>query len=232
MGHPGGNDAGGKPDPKDPDQGDDDAVPDSELTARAPVTRDRVEGCSTSARYWARALPHYADKEQRWADVCSLLAGVISAITSLAIWPLVTGVADNKVDSVTVGAIVFSGFALAAAIVALLPRVFNFGEMAGGARELATRYGSMVGELRDLLGEPEFDPFAARPIVDEFEKTKAKKDALRRLPNRDEDEAKWARDRATRSQAEAAAAEAELKAVQARNALARAQAEKPPEPAT
>ena len=228
MGHPGGgNDAGGDPDPKDKDE----AVPDSELTARAPVTRDRVEGCYASAKYWARALPHYADREQRNADLCGLLAGIFSAITGLAIWPLVTGVTEGTtVSAITPGTILFSGVALAAAIVALLPRIFNFGEMAGGSRELASRYGAMVGGLQDLLGPQEFDPIAARPVVEEFEETKAKKDALRRLPNRDAEEARWARDRVTRSQAEAAAAEAEVKAVQARKALAKARAGDRPEP--
>jgi len=199
-------------------------VPDSERTTRAPVTRERVEQCYSSAGYWARALPHYADREQMWADACSLGAGIISAVTSLAIWPLLTGVSGTQVTTVSPGAILFSAAALAAAVIALLPRVFSFGEMAGHARELASGYGSMVGDLEDLVLEREFDPVAARPVVERFEATKAKKDALRRLPNRDADEARWARGRASRAEAETAAAEVEVKAVKARRALARERA--------
>ena len=196
-------------------------MPESELTARAPVTLDRVIGCYNSAEYWARALPHYADRQQRWADIFSIFAGVVTAATGLAIWPVLTGVTADKVIAVTPGTVLYSVVVLAAAISALLPRIFSFGEMAGHARELASQYGSLVGDLRDLKGQADFDPDAARAVVEAFDKAKAKKDALRRLPNREKEEATWAVDRTKRAQAEAVAAEAELKAATAQNALAK-----------
>lgn len=232
MGHPG--DADHDPE-KDADEepaanganGTQEHVPDAELTARAPVTKDRTEECWGSARYWARALPAYADREQRKADWSSLLAGIIAAVTGLGIWPLLTGVSDNQPTAITPGAILFSLAALAAAILALLPRIYNFAEMAGAARELASRYGALIGALEDIVLQPAFDPIAARPVVEEFEATKAKKDALRRLPNRDQEETTWAGDRTLRAKAETAAAEEELKAVKAKRALSKARAEEP-----
>jgi hypothetical protein len=200
-----------------------DAVPDSERTLRAPITKDRVEQCYASAAYWARALPHYADSEQSKADWCSLIAGVAAAITGLGIWPLL-GINDGKVTELNPWTLAFSGLALVAAIAALLPRIYNYGEMAGHAREVGTRYGTLVGALEDLVLESPFDPIAARAVVDEFEATKAKKDSLRRLPNRDAEEARWARDRTIRAQADAAATAEELKAVQVRRQLARERA--------
>ena len=217
---------GGAGDPKngaDETEGSD----DSEHTARAPISKRRVEQCYTSAGYWARALPLYADHEQWKADVCSLVAGIITALTGLAIWPLVTGVSDNKVTVVNPGTLLFSGAALLAAIVALLPRIYNFGEMAGHARELASSYGSLVGDLEDLYLEPVFDPVAARPVVEAFEKAKAKKDALRRLPNRERDETKWSAERRARDEAEVASSEVELKALKARRAVAAERAKEP-----
>jgi hypothetical protein len=175
-----------------------------------PVSRERIRDCLDSARFWTATLPHYADREQKWADVFGLVAGLVSALTGLAIWPvLATGNATSS--QLTPGAIVISVAAMVAAVAALVPRVMNFAEMAGQARELASRYGAVLGQLEDLVHVKEIDQDAARAIVDEFQATKQKKDALRRLPGRDEVEIRNADARRRRAEAEARAAAAESK---------------------
>jgi len=58
---------------------------------RVPVTRERIATCLDSARLWARELPRYADRQQRRADAWSIAAGVLAALTSLSVFPLLTG---------------------------------------------------------------------------------------------------------------------------------------------
>ena len=74
--------------------------------------------------------------------------------------------------------------ALATAICALVPKVMQYGEMAGQAREVIKRYGNVYGELMDVEASGDHDSPAARRVIDEFQQTKAAKDALRRLPNK------------------------------------------------
>jgi hypothetical protein len=75
---------------------------------------------------------------------------------------------------------------LIAALLAALPRIFNFGEMAGAGRELASRYGAIVGDLTDLHAlDGAYNQPAALTVVTEFEATKQKKDGLRRLPDKE-----------------------------------------------
>jgi hypothetical protein len=144
-----------------------------------PISRKRVKECEESARFWTSELPRYADRKQSWADFWSILAGVLAAVTSLAIFPVLN---DGSPDWAKY---VVSGFAFVSAICALIPRVKGFAELSGQARELSSRYGGVVGDLLDLVEAP--DPFpadAARAVVAEFESIKAKKDSLRGLTER------------------------------------------------
>jgi hypothetical protein len=179
------------------------------VVVRAPVTKERVLECLESAGFWVKALPKYADSQQFWADVCGIVAGLVSAVMGLAIWPVLTGVDQSGITELTPGAWLFSGAALLAASIALVPRILNFGEMAGQARELTSRYGSVLGALEDVAWADRFDPIAARPAVDEFESTKVKKDGLRRLPNKEKMLEKWAKERRVTAETTAASAEAE-----------------------
>jgi len=175
-----------------------------------PVSRERIRVCLDSARFWTQTLTHYADREQKWADIFGLVSGIISALTGLAIWPVLT-TSDGTASALTPGAIVLSLSAMVAAVAALVPRVMNFAEMAGQARELAGRYGSVLGQLEDLAHVKEIDQDAARAVLEEFQATKAKKDALRRLPSRDEVEIRIADSRRRRAEAQARADAAEGK---------------------
>jgi hypothetical protein len=144
----------------------------------APVSRERITNCLRSASVWVEELPRYADRQQRRADFWAILAGILAALTSLAIFPVLdeSATAPAKVAVSTV--------ALAAAICALVPRVKNYGELAGQARELSSRYGGIVGDLLDLSVAGQIDQEQARLVVNEFESIKERKDALRDLPDR------------------------------------------------
>jgi hypothetical protein len=151
----------------------------ADTAGAVPVSPARVRNCLNSAGFWVSELPRYADKEQRWADVLAVASAIVASITGLSIWPLLETGTD-------VGKAIFSAGALFAALLAALPRIFNFAEMAGGARELASRYGAIVGDLVDLDAlNGNYNQSAALMVVTEFEATKAKKDNLRRLPDKD-----------------------------------------------
>jgi hypothetical protein len=138
----------------------------------APVCRERVVECLGSASYWVEELPRYADRNQRKADWWALVSGCLAALTSLAIWPVLT-------DSSTwwqKGLV--SAAAFAAAVCALVPRIWNFAEHAGQARELSSRYGELKGSLKDLAYAPKYEDSIARDVVARFQSTKEKKDAL------------------------------------------------------
>jgi hypothetical protein len=125
-----------------------------------------------------KALPECADKNQKFADFWAILTGILAAVTSLSIFPVLT---DNATDFEKG---VIAVFAFLAAVCALVPRVMNFGEHAGQARELTTRYGHVLGDLLDISKAQTIPQNAARRVVNEFESIKEKKDALRGLPDR------------------------------------------------
>lgn len=144
----------------------------------APVSKERVENCLRSATFWVNELPKYADRQQHKADWWAIVAGGLAAFTALAIFPVIRDTSTNLEKGI------IALFAFAAAICALVPRVMNYAESAGQARELTSRYGGVVGDLLDLAKANPFQPEAARPVVEAFESIKEKKDGLRRLPDR------------------------------------------------
>ncbi|MDF2093528.1 hypothetical protein P0Y31_14340 [Knoellia sp. 3-2P3] len=147
-------------------------------TAVVPVSRHRLQVCLRSTDFWVEELPRYADRKQKAADFWALLSGVIAALTGLAIWPVV-----NSESGAGAKALV-SVAALIAAVCALVPRVMSYGELAGQARELSSRYGELKGSLIDLVEMPVVDQGAAHDVVARFQGAKEKKDSLRGLPDR------------------------------------------------
>jgi len=166
-------------DQPNPDQPPSQGTPPADIKA-VPVCTENVRTCLDSAGFWVGELPRYADRNQQKADRWAIASGILAAITSLAIWPLVT---ESKQTWATV---LVSLVALGAAVCALVPRIKNYAEMAGQARELASRYGSIYGKLMDLYNMgANFNQPAALQIITEFDATKAKKDALRDLPDKE-----------------------------------------------
>ena len=76
------------------------------------------------------------------------------------------------------------GGALVAAVCALVPRVYNFSELAGQAREVGAKYGDCYGDLIDLDEATTFDQAAAAAVITDYEGAKARKDGLRGVPRR------------------------------------------------
>ncbi|OGO55197.1 MAG: hypothetical protein A2V85_07925 [Chloroflexi bacterium RBG_16_72_14] len=164
-----------------------------------PVSAERIRNCLRSASFWVNELPRYADRQQQRADSWAILAGVLASLTSLAIFPILTETSTPFEKAIV------SAVALMAAICALIPRVKNYAELAGQARELSSRYGGITGDLVDLAHATAVDQEQARAVVTEFETIKEKKDALRGLPDRDSIELRQA-ETARRLAAEAAKA--------------------------
>jgi len=143
-----------------------------------PVSVASLQECLDSARYWIQLLPAYANAMQRRADLLAISAGLLAAITGLSVWT------DFQQSSNAVGRWTVVAVSLLSAMLALMPRVKNYGEMAGHARELSANYGQVSGALLDLwfdrsaLGTAE-----ARNTIKRFDQIKAGKDAnLRDLP--------------------------------------------------
>lgn len=147
-------------------------------TAAVRVCQRRLKECLSSAAFWVEELPRYADRQQRSADTWAVASGMLAALTSLSIWPVMRDGSPWWVKGLV------SAAAFVAAVCALVPRVKNFGEMAGQARELSSRYGELKGELIDLVEAGDPDQTAAHDVVARFQATKEKKDMLRGLPDR------------------------------------------------
>jgi hypothetical protein len=146
----------------------------------SPISTERLRLCHNSAVYWSEELPRYACRQQNKADAWAIAAGVLAAITGLAIFPT----ADSG-ETLAEIAVAVTGFL--AAVFALVPRVKNYAEMAGKAREIATSYGPLRGDLMDALADAEAgkgSDTSRRSVIEAFQTAKAKKDELRYLPVR------------------------------------------------
>lgn len=144
-----------------------------------PVAVSDIQACLDSALYWVGALPRYANRMQLTADVFAIVAAVLGVVTGLAIWGTVA-------ESDTYQAqFLVTGVALLAGICAVVPRILNFGEMAGSARGLIARYARSAGELRRYWEHQEWlDRPQAETVIETFEAIKEAKDQLRYLPTR------------------------------------------------
>lgn len=148
--------------------------------AVAPISKTRLRMCVDSTTYWAVELPRYANRQQDKADRWALAAGVVGAITGLSAFPTLE-------NTGLWGRIAVAAAAFLAAAFALVPRVKNYAEMAGKAREIASAYGPLRGGFVDAYAEMEAgrgSDDARRALVEEFQAVKAKKDELRYLPQR------------------------------------------------
>lgn len=151
-----------------------------------PVSRARVHACLASAILWVDELPKYANYQQSKADWWAISAGIVATVTGLAVFPVITD------ESSEMQKFVVALFAFSAGLCALVPRIKNYAEMAGQARELSAAYGPLVGRLLDGLAAMDAgtaDQNALRKTVSDFELAKAKKDTLRYLPRGDKLEA-------------------------------------------
>lgn len=111
---------------------------------------------------------------QQRADNYAITAALLSALTGLSVWATLSSATEWWAQAAV--AVV----AFAAAAVGIIPRIKNYGEAAGKARELSTAYGKILGELTDVVpwtGPAAHDP-TIRHVIDAFEDLKGRKDAL------------------------------------------------------
>lgn len=154
-----------------------------QTTATGVVSAARLNECLASASFWAQELPRYANRRQLWADTWAIVSGTLATVTGLAVWPVMTD-GSSTADKVliTAGALL-SGFA------ALMPRIKNYGELAGQAREMASTYGTLVGEFGDLVdlaaaNSGHVPAATAQSAIAAFDTVKAQKDGLRYLQDK------------------------------------------------
>lgn len=155
-------------------------VADSTDVHEIPISQGRLRMCQESADYWARELPKYAGRQQSKADRWAIASGFVAALTGLSVFPTVENGGTWQTVAVSVAAFLAAAFAL-------VPRVKNYGEMAGKAREIATLYGPLRGELLDAYEEMcdgQGTDAARRAVIDRFQAARARKDELRYLPVR------------------------------------------------
>jgi len=117
---------------------------------------------------------------RKLADNYAIISAILSAVTGLGVWS--TLAASTQWPAVLVVSLV----ALTAAAVAVIPQIKGYGVCAEAAASLGPRYGHVLGELKDALdmlhGSDSDGPSFALQAVEEFEKVKAAKDALRPFP--------------------------------------------------
>jgi hypothetical protein len=143
-----------------------------------PISLGNLQECLDSARYWIAFLPEYANAMQRRADRWAIAAGLLAVIAGLSVW------ATIEQSTSTWARLVVAVVSLGSATCALLPRVKNYGEMAGHARELQARYGQVSGDLLDLwYDQSALSSSEAHDDIKKFDAIKGAKDAnLRDLP--------------------------------------------------
>lgn len=143
-----------------------------------PISVPRLRKCLVSASYWVIALPKYGDRMQALADRWALAAGVLAILTGLAVWTKLAESASVWAETVVAVAAVLAG------VFALVPRIKNYGELAGSARELGAQAKHHYGELLDLWSDKDerLDSDVAKERVRNFESVLKDKDRLRYLP--------------------------------------------------
>jgi len=150
-------------------------APPTAADQEAPITEARIRKCLESADHWAKHLPAYAEHHQRLSDRFTICAAIFATITGLSVWALLAASPDWRAQ------LFVSAFAIIAATVGIVPKVKNYAEAAGKARELTTQYGAVAGDLLDSLeaiNNKTSTDMALRRVVNDFELIKKSKDLL------------------------------------------------------
>jgi hypothetical protein len=106
-----------------------------------------IAALADDAKKNASGLPGFANRCQAKADRLAVSAGALSAATSLSIW------ATLQQTPAWWAKVVVASAALVAAILALLTRIYNWGGVASEARQLASKYGHLYGDLLEIEGK-------------------------------------------------------------------------------
>jgi hypothetical protein len=146
------------------------------------ISEQNLIECIVSARLWTTRLGPYSAKMQAMADRYAIVAALISVITGLTAWGSIAG-SPKLWAQVLVGLMAF-----AAAAAAVIPRITGYSDCAVKAAPLSTEYGKVLGKLLNALDEMLSDsPDAqvhSRAFIDDFDETRARKQALKPFPTK------------------------------------------------
>jgi hypothetical protein len=105
-----------------------------------------VEALAEDAAQNASGLPRFANRNQSRANLLTATSNTLAALTSLAIW------ATLQSSPAWWAKIVVASAALASAVLGFLPRIYQWNERAAEARQLASEYGHLYGDLLEIKG--------------------------------------------------------------------------------
>lgn len=120
------------------------------------VSDANLEECIASANYWCERLPHEMHYVTNATRYCAVISAVLSAATSVAVWPLISQSTELWAQSVT------SAVAFCTALVALLPVALGYQKRRDDIVEAMKLMGPAFGNLREAeRGEyPKMKAFA------------------------------------------------------------------------
>ncbi|MFE0523152.1 hypothetical protein [Streptomyces sp. NPDC058954] len=95
----------------------------------------------------ASGLPQYANRCQSRADFISACSNTLAALTGLTIWATV------QTDPAWWAKVLVALAALSSAVLGFLPSIYHWSDKATKARQLASEYGHLYGELLKAKGK-------------------------------------------------------------------------------
>src|SRR6056297_3085485 len=110
-----------------------------------PISEGRILDCIESAYFWASRLPRYAGKMRRRADNYAIASTILSTITALGIWS--TFASSSSWPAILAVSLV----AIISAFVVQVPKIRGYAKCAEDSANLGSRYGNVLGELKDSL---------------------------------------------------------------------------------
>lgn len=106
-----------------------------------------VSALAEDAKKNASGLPKFANRSQRMANRITALSSILAAATSLTIWVTL------QQSPAWWAKVIVASATLVAAVLALLPRIYQWNEHATEARKLSSEYGHLYGDILKLEGE-------------------------------------------------------------------------------
>ena len=144
------------------------------------VDLERVKACEFSAEFWAENIGLYANRIRKRGERFAIASTALSTISGLGVW------ATLNASTNWLAIFVVSIFAIASAVISMVPQIVGFGKCAESAASLAPRYGHVLGNLKAAVVMLQNNAEGAQPfatqVIKEFEEIKHIKDNLNPFP--------------------------------------------------
>lgn len=134
-----------------------------------------VDALAEDAKKNASGLPEFAIRSQRMANRITALSSILAAATSLTIWVTL------QQSPAWWAKVIVASATLAAAVLALLPRIYQWNEAAAEARRLASEYGHLYGDILELEGKANGQGFDDAKIAELRAKLEALKERRQKI---------------------------------------------------